>query len=129
MSIQNCIPKDKYDVPATDRAGELGFPSLNEAIPDLLEWLQDANWPVAEPIASIMQYAGTEIVPHIRKILAGQDQEWKWAIIVLVVARSSPEVICDLQDELLRLAHSPSEGEKRAGVDGVAQEVVHEHLV
>jgi len=129
MSIQNCIPKDKHDVPATDRAREIGFPSLNEAIPDLLEWLQDANWPVAEPIASILRYAGTEIVPHIRKILAGQDQEWKWAIIVLVIARSSPEVIRDLQGELLRLAQNPSEGEKFAGVDGLAQEVLNEQLV
>ncbi|MEM9241470.1 MAG: DUF5071 domain-containing protein [Pseudomonadota bacterium] len=129
MSIKSCIPKDKHDLPATNRAKEMGFPALNEAIPELLEWVQDANWPVAEPLASVLQYAGAEIVPHVRNVLAGQDAEWKWAMIVLVIAQSSPEVISDLHDELLRLAQDPSERDTLAGVDAAATEVLKEQMV
>ncbi|MEL7398182.1 MAG: hypothetical protein AAFN44_17615, partial [Pseudomonadota bacterium] len=57
------------------------------------------------------------------------DAEWKWAMIVLVIAQSSPEVISDLHDELLRLAQDPSERDTLAGVDAAATEVLKEHMV
>ncbi|NBT31387.1 MAG: DUF5071 domain-containing protein [Rhodobacteraceae bacterium] len=129
MSIQHCIPKNKHDLSATYGARELGFPAVNEVLPELLEWLQDANWPVAWPLASILQKAGTEIVLHIRKIFAGQDDEWKFSIVVLLLAGSSQEVFGDLQDELLRLAQNPSEGEKLSAVDEAAKEVLKERFV
>ena len=58
MNARECIPKDKHDLLALERARELGFPLLNEIIPDLLEWLQDGNWPVARPTATLLAEAG-----------------------------------------------------------------------
>jgi len=129
MNVQSCIPKDKHDVSAVDRARATGFPSFNEAIPELLVWIQDLNWPVAEPVASVLQNAGPEIAPHIRKILAGRDAVWKYWTIVLVVARSTPEVVRELLGELERLADDPNSDDKLESVDAVAQKVLDEHLV
>ncbi|WP_367646762.1 DUF5071 domain-containing protein [Ruegeria arenilitoris] len=129
MNVLSCIPKDKHDLLATDRAREMGFPSLNEAIPELLFWVQDANWPVAEPIASVLQQAGPEIVPHITSVLVGSDAVWKYWTIVLVIARSTPEVVTELRDELLRLANNPNINDRVESVDTVAREVLSEKLV
>lgn len=68
-------------------------------------------------------------MPHIRKIFAGQDDEWKFSIVVLLLAGSSQKVFGDLQDELLRLAQNPSEGEKLSAVDEAAKEVLKERFV
>lgn len=128
MSVQNCIPKHKHDVPAVDRAREIGFPSLNDAIPELLVWVQDANWPVAEPTASVLRSAGLEIVPHIRSVLAGKDAVWKYWLILLVIAQSTPEVVKELRNELSRLANDPSSDDVLESVDAVAKDVLSEQL-
>ncbi|WP_171097508.1 DUF5071 domain-containing protein [Ruegeria sp. HKCCD7255] len=124
MSILLCIPEDKHDLSAVERAKEIGFPSLNEALPELLTWVQDANWPVAKPIASILRQAGPEIVPHIRNILSGYDAVWKYWIIVLVIAHTTPEVFEQLRDELLRLANDPDNKDKVERMDIVALEAL-----
>lgn len=128
MNILRCIPKHKHDLRATDRVKETGFPSLNDAIPELLVWVQDANWPVAEPVASVLKNAGPKILPHIRCVLEGQDAVWKYWVIVLVIAESNPEVIEEVRDQLSRLAFNPSREDMRESVDNVAKQVLKEYL-
>ena len=117
MNAQECIPSDKHDFLALERARELGFPSLNEVLPDLLEWLQDGNWPVAQPTALILADAGKEIVPHIKRILGGADGSWKYFLIELLIRRLSSDLRSELQSELVRLANQPTHGDKLDEVD------------
>jgi hypothetical protein len=37
MKYRASIPKEKFDLHALERASEVGFPALNEVLPDLLE--------------------------------------------------------------------------------------------
>ena len=128
MSLDSCIPKHKHDLPAAAQARKLGFPSLNDAIPELLKWVQDANWPVAKPVASVLKKAGLEIVPHIRGVLAGRDAAWKYWLIVLVIAESTPEVVKELREELRHLAFEPSREDTLESVNTAARNVLHERL-
>lgn len=129
MSVESCIPTHKHDVPAAERARKLGFPSLKGAIPELLRWVQDADWPVAAPIASVLKNAGLEMVPHIRIILARRDAIWKYWLIVLVITESSQEVVEELADELSRLAFEPSKEDMLESVDTVAENVLHKRVL
>lgn len=124
MKVQDCIPKDKQDLLALERAQTIGFPSLNEVLPDMLEWLQDANWPVARPTASVLANAGTEIAPYINDILAGKDSIWKYWLIELLVQELSSDVLSELRHELQRLARQPTRNDKLEKVDTLAQHVL-----
>ena len=85
MTTNSIIPRDKHDIAAIKRAKAIGFPALNEYIPQYLEWLQDGNWPVADPVSELLVTAGPEIIPHIIEILQGDDAVWSYFLIVSLI--------------------------------------------
>ncbi len=128
MDIQDCIPKDKFDEDAVARARAVGFPALNPILSELLAWLQDANWPVARPMASLLAVTQQEIVPYIKEVLNSEDGIWKYWTIDLLVDDLSQEVRELLQDELFRLAEKPTQNDRLEGVDVVARRVLMTHF-
>ena len=120
MHIRNCIPKDKFDTEAIELARQIGFPALNPILSDLLEWVQDANWPVAAETAALLSNAGLEIVPHIKAILHSDDGTWKYWTLDLVVRNSSLDVLWELRNDLMRLTESPTQDDKTEDVSAVA---------
>jgi hypothetical protein len=75
---------------------------------ELLEWLQDCNWPVSRVLAPFLASVGTPLVPYLRPILAGDDAIWKYWIIVAVLADAPPDVLQALRPELERLVSAPT---------------------
>lgn len=128
VNIKNCIPEDKCDEDAIKRAEDLGFPGLNPILPNLLEWVQDAHWPVTNDTAALLSKAGLEIVPHIRFILSSEDGMWKYWVIELVLKNIAPEVILALKSDLARLISSPSQDDLSCGVDEAAQALL-DHIL
>ncbi|MHA3916746.1 DUF5071 domain-containing protein [Halovulum sp. GXIMD14793] len=121
MSYDTCIPKDKFDLEALARAKMLGFPELDPAIPALLEWLQDMNWPVANDVANLLAGAGPAIVPHIRFVLSSDDAVWKYWVLSTLLPKLDPSISTDLIPDIARLANRPTEDDKREDVDVVAR--------
>lgn len=121
MDIKKCIPENKYDTGAIERANLIGFPALNSIAPDLLVWVQDSNWPVAAQTASLLSTAGPEIAPHIKAILSSDDSIWKYWTIELVIANLTPGVRAELRSDLVRLVNHPSHQDKLEKVDAIAR--------
>ena len=121
MNVKDCIPKDKFDTAAIERAEQIGFPKLNPVLSDLLVWLQDGNWPVAPRTASLLSNAGVEILPHIKDILNSKDGIWKYWTINLVVRNLSSDVLSGLRSDLARLADHPTFDDQVEEVDVVAR--------
>ncbi|MFJ6211704.1 DUF5071 domain-containing protein [Lysinibacillus sp. NPDC092081] len=46
-------------------------------LPNLLEWIQDMNWPVASSILELLLTFPEEIVPHVQNVLSSDDENWK----------------------------------------------------
>ena len=67
------IPKHKDDQEVIENLRKLSFEEIKPIIPDLLEWLQDINWPIAGPVADILKPFSNNIVPDIIKILRTDD--------------------------------------------------------
>lgn len=124
MDISACVPKNKYDFEAIERARQKGFPALNPALPELLEWVKDANWPVAVKTADLVSTAGLQIVPHIEAILCSDDTIWKYWVIDLVVRNSGLRILRELRGELVRLAESPPQDDQAAALAEVARSVL-----
>jgi hypothetical protein len=123
MNLIDCIPKNKFDVEAIARANALGFPALNKVFPQLLEWIQDMNWPVANATLDLLSSAGPENAPQIRSVLNTDDDVWKYWIVQSLIPRMGREIRDELQDVVMRIAYEPSEGERREDVDIVAKEL------
>lgn len=122
--MSSCVPENKYDLAAVARAWKIGHPAINGVLSELLEWVKDANWPVAPEVANLLSQSGPEIVPHIRHVLASDDPIWKFWVIDLVVRNLKPPLRLALQEDLLALAETASEEGRLEDVDKVAREVL-----
>ena len=72
------LPTDKHDLAAAEAIVSLGLvPEVLSRLPEILEWFQDINWPVARALVPLFRQAGPEVVPAIEKVLKGDDDVHK----------------------------------------------------
>jgi len=124
--IRLLIPQHKSDIERARAAVTAGYPAVAPILPELLEWLQDCNWPVSHVLAPFLASIGSPLIPHIQRILDTDDEIWKYWMISAIM-RVSFELASAFRDELERLALSPTERETAEELDEVAQEVVETH--
>ncbi|GJM72464.1 hypothetical protein HMSSN036_46800 [Paenibacillus macerans] len=58
MSSRGCLPKDKMDLDSVAHLKTLSSNELIPLLPDLIEWLQDINWPVASELSKLLMPMG-----------------------------------------------------------------------
>lgn len=114
------VPQHKADVARAEAAVEAGWPAVSIVLSDLLEWLQDYNWPVAHVLAPFLATIGLPALPHIKRILESDDDTWKYWILLCVVA-PRPELVAALRDELAIIVHRRTNGEEAEGVVDLAE--------
>jgi len=108
MDIQELIPKHKDDQKVIKPLKKLSFEQLKPIIPQLLEWLQDMNWPIARPVADILEPFADRITSELIEILRTNDGMWKYWIL-LNLAKNTQDAL--LLKEIERIAKFPSEDE------------------
>ena len=118
------LPRTKLDTDIARRLEGLPPDTLAPHLPALLEWVQDINWPVARIIAPILARFDARIVPHLRTILQGDDDVWKYWVISAIIQEMDPAVREGVMDEIVRIINTPTEGERREEVDLVARDVM-----
>ena len=110
----------------TKRAGvlaALGYPAVEPILPELMEWLQDINWPVAHVLAPFLATIGLPLVPYIRQVFATNDEIWKiWVIQALV--KTSPAVFTAVANDIQQMAYTPPKTEEEEELQETAQEVL-----
>ncbi|MCA9216626.1 MAG: DUF5071 domain-containing protein [Planctomycetales bacterium] len=111
--------RSKFAVDRADRLIEMGYPRVAPYIPNMMEWIQDMNWPVAQKLAPFLASLGQAIVPEIQKVLDGDDMIWKYWCISLIrdLDSGSAEVF---RSELERLVSNPTDSEHYEELDEVA---------
>ncbi|SRR6266480_1966528 len=119
------VPRHKSDLENAHSAVALGWPAVEPIVSQLLQWLQDINWPVAHVLAPFFAEVGAALAPHIRRVLETEDDVWKYYVIQAVVAHS-PGLARALEAELKRVALRPTPSERKEEVDMVAQEALEQ---
>jgi hypothetical protein len=117
------IPATKFETDKALALMQLGFPAVEPVMPQILEWLQDLNWPVGHVFQPFLASIGQPLAPYIRVILAGEDDSWKYSLLRAVVDQS-PELARALRPELEHVAKNPSAGEVKEEVNQVAIEIL-----
>jgi len=119
------VPQNKMDVQRAEAAVAAGYPTVEPILMELLEWIQDYNWPVAYVLRPFLATVGMPLEHHLRKILRGDDDIWKYYVMEIV--ENSRELTIALRDQLERIVISPTSGETEEELDQCAREVLEKY--
>jgi hypothetical protein len=123
---RDLVPRDKGDIERAEAAVRAGYPFVEPILGDLLEWLQDLNWPVAGVLVPFLESLGpvAPLLDRVRAVLAGDDDVWKYWVLGSVVGSWDAEGILRLRPELERMASQPTAGEIAEEVTERARELL-----
>lgn len=121
MNVSELIPKDKCDESGIEKLKLLSFNEIQPIVPDLLEWLQDCNWPVASSVLEVLCPIIDQITSEILQVLRGDDGVWKYWILSNLISRTSNPI---LLQEINRIALFPTKDEKEEEVALIASEIL-----
>lgn len=121
--IVSFVPMHKHDHDAARRAIKAGYPAVESVLPNLLEWLQDMNWPVAQTLAPFLASVGKPLIPHLRKILESDDEIWKARILSQII-EDSPLLALEFREYIERLASDKSKNEDAEWLRENASEIL-----
>ena len=118
------VPKDKFDDEACANLQAASDQDLLPYIADLLECLQDLNWPIAGPVAERLSLLGNELVQPVSDILNSDDEMWKYWIISHFLYLVSDEVFQALRFKLNSIRLYPTASETAEEVQSAACELL-----
>ena len=120
-TIGNLVPKHKDDIKTAEKLNGYSIDEVRPIVPDLLEWLQDANWPVAYPVKLYLEKHVKHIQEEILEVFKTDDTLWKYWVLSLLGEGIDDE---RLIAEIKRIALAPTHLEKQDEVDQVANELM-----
>jgi hypothetical protein len=91
---------------------------------ELVEWLQDCNWPVAHVLSPFLASIGKPLVSHIRNVLQTNDGAWKYWVIARLLPSLPEADALEFRPELERLCYSPLPNERNEELDQQARDVL-----
>jgi hypothetical protein len=125
MEIIDYIPKHKCDLEKIDELSKKKYPKYKSILPDLFEWIQDMNWPVAQKIVPLLINAGKDVIPIVKNILVSSDDIWKYWTLSFVIDKMNNDIIGLLTDDLIRIIKNPTDGEKLEEVNIIAKKLLN----
>jgi len=107
------IPENKHDIDALEKASDQEV--LENAL-ELLEWMQDCNWPVFSCVVDRLSSLGGELERDICQILKGSDAILKANIIGHLIPKFEVKYQVLYSEQLKELLKSPTDGDYEEGV-------------
>lgn len=118
-SVQELVPEAKDEISNATKLVARGYPAVAPVLAEMLEWVEDAHWPVAKIFLPFLARIGAPLVPHVRYVLQSQDEQWKRVVLDHIVSESG-NLAHGLSVDLLRLIDSPTDAERAEGLHTTA---------
>ncbi|WP_434750299.1 DUF5071 domain-containing protein [Paenibacillus amylolyticus] len=119
MDIKKMLPRDKFDIESVKELGMLSNNELKVIIPELLEWIQDGNWPIAKSVEDLLLRFGEELIPHIKNVFKTRDSTWEYFMLTGLISRLPSKYVVMLKEDLERLLKHPTEDELLEEMDEI----------
>ncbi|MGW7158358.1 DUF5071 domain-containing protein [Paenibacillus taichungensis] len=119
MNVREWLPRDKHDYEAVRKLSELSNEELRDIIPELMEWLQDGNWPIARSVEDLLLRFGEELIPHIQNVFKTKDPQWEYFMLTGLISRLPSRYLIVLKVDLERILKNPTEDEMLEELDEV----------
>lgn len=125
-SVTDLMPSTKLEADKAQKLVALGYPAVAPALAEMLEWVEDASWPVAQVFLPFLARIGAPLAPHVRYVLQTQDEQWKRVVLANVVGESKA-LAQALTVDLHRLKDSPTAAERAEGLEVLADQLFWKH--
>jgi hypothetical protein len=123
IDVFSLVPKDKSDTSGLELLKTIEIEKVEPILYQLLEWLQDLNWPVAEALIEVLPRFHSGLVAHIRTVFNSDDEIWKcWAL--RLIEDFPPETVTKLESDIKRIAECPTTGELNEEVAEYARDLI-----
>lgn len=104
----------------------IGYPRVKSILPELLQWIQDMNWPGAQEIVDLLITVDEEIVPHAKKVLKSGDGIWIIWLLSEVVSKWNKDLKKQIKDDLYELSVTFDNNIVIEGVDIQSMKLLYE---
>lgn len=111
------LPQDKFDLAAAERIAAASAAALIPLLPQLLEWLQDPDWPLTAPLAAALRPHQSLLDEAAAAVLRGDDGAWKLSLLLYLADRHTAGASLR---EIRRIAARPTAAEREWGADKAA---------
>ena len=108
---------------------EIGYPRVKSITPELLEWIQDMNWPGSKEIVDLLTTIDDAIVPYVKQVLKSGDGIWIIWLLSEVVSKWNKELRIQIKHDLLELAMTTDNNLIIEGVDIQALKLLNEYEI
>lgn len=122
MDVKELLPKTIFDNSHIDDLKKISDEDIEVIIYDLLEWLQDYNWPVTQEIVPILINRENLVFPYISEILNGKDYMWKYWVMELLIPEFSDIHKQMLRKDLLKIINNKEKDEDSEDLREIAIE-------
>lgn len=124
---KNLVPNNKEDLNFIHNLKLKSISEIRDIIPQLLEWMQDMNWPQAPLIADYFSPYINEIQEELISILKSNDVMWKYWILHSLILHSeitpSQKILLEVKNVYL----NATPHDKEAEVDIIASEILEKY--
>lgn len=127
--VKQYLPTDKCDYDSIDRLKSLKPEELQRIIPELLEWTQDINWPVAPKIIEILLPLDKLLLPQLKVILRCNEYDWIEICLLGIVEELKTETIVGLKEELLMLSKSTNPNFIEYEIPQICKDIMSKHFM
>ncbi|MEX3743621.1 DUF5071 domain-containing protein [Lysinibacillus xylanilyticus] len=123
-NLEDLLPRHKFDNDSVEMIKKMDRDKILPLLPNLLEWIQDMNWPVAPSVLGLLLTFPEEIVPHVQDVLSSDDDNWKWFILHFLVIKLPVESRVQFSEYLTRVAETTTHNELAEEIDEIAKEIL-----
>jgi len=122
--ISSFVPKNKSDYESIARLKTLKNEGIEQIADEILEWVQDINWPIASEICDLLIPLDTKIISGVRKILNTEDYDWIYNCLNYIVKFLSKDAILEIEEELMRIVLTPNNEEVEMELPELSKEIL-----
>lgn len=114
------IPTNKHDFDAVEKIKNTDLKSIQQCLPQIFEWVEDINWPIAPKLAEVLIKFDDMIVPYLIDLIRNPDGLREYSVYFYMLPILTDIQLHLIKGELMRVAYNPSDFEKQEGYDKIA---------
>lgn len=114
------VPVSKHDFETVERIKITDPNNIQEVLPQIFEWIEDINWPIAPELIKVLAGFDDMIIPFVIDFIHNPDGLREYSIYYFMLPLLNKRQLVLLKEELERVAHSPSSFEIEEGYDKIA---------
>lgn len=120
MDKSSIIPTNKHDFDAVEKIKNADSKSIQKWLPQIFEWVEDINWPIAAKLVEVLVKFDDMIVPYLIDLIHNPDGLREYSVYFYMLPILNDRQLHLIKEELLRVVYNPSDFEKQEGYDKIA---------